>query len=82
VETVRIYTQRGIEPMKTFVEQYCAGKFYRYNIYKIVDGNWQIYYLAEPCGKGVTRYGETIEELKHILDSDANMLNKFCMKVK
>lgn len=68
--------------MKTFVEQYCAGKFYRYNIYKIVDGNWQIYYLAEPCGKGVTRYGETVVELKHILDSDANMLNKFCMKVK
>jgi len=68
--------------MKTFVEQYCAGKFYRYNIYKIVDGNWRIYYLAEPCGKGVTRYSETIVELKHILDSDANMLNKFCMKVK
>ena len=68
--------------MKTFVEQYCAGKFYRYDIYKIVDGNWQIYYIAEPCGKGVTRIGETIAELQHILDSDANMLNKFCMKVK
>jgi len=68
--------------MKTFVEQYCAGKFYRYDIYKIVDGNWQIYYLAEPCGKGVTRYSETVDELHRILESDAKALNQFHMKVR
>lgn len=68
--------------MKTFVEQYCAGKFYRYNIYKIVDGNWRIFYLAEPCGKGVTRYSETVEGLKTILEFDAKSLNQFHMKVR
>lgn len=68
--------------MKTFQEQYCAGKFYRYDIYKIVDGNWQIYYLAEPCGKGVTRIGETVAELKKALESDAKELNKYQIKVR
>ena len=82
VETVGVYPQRGVEPMKTFQEQYCAGKFYLYNIYKIVDGNWQIFYLAEPCGKGVTRYGETIAELKTILESDAKSLNQYHIKVR
>ena len=67
--------------MKTFVEQYCAGKFYRYNIYKIVDGNWQIFYLAEPCGKGVTRYSETIEELQRILETDAKIINQMHQKI-
>ena len=69
--------------MKTFVGQYCAGKFYRYNIYKIVDGNWQIYYIAESVdNKGVTRYSETVEELKAILESDAKALNQFYIKVR
>lgn len=67
--------------MKTFVEQYCAGKFYRYNIYKIVDGNWQIYYLAEPCGKGVTRYSETVEELERILETDAKIINQMHQRI-
>ena len=81
VETVGVYTQRGIEPMKTFIEQYCAGKFYRYDIYKIVDGNWQIYYLAEPCGKGVTRCGETVEGLKNILETDAKIINQMHQRI-
>lgn len=68
--------------MKTFEEQYCAGNFYRYNIYKIVDGNWQIYYQAEPIGKGVTRIGETIEELRRILEADVKTLNEFYIKVR
>lgn len=67
--------------MKTFVEQYCAGKFYRYNIYKIVDGNWQIYYLAEPCGKGVTRYDETVDGLKNILETDAKIINQMHQRI-
>ena len=67
--------------MKTFVEQYCAGKFYRYNIYKIVDGNWRIYYLAEPCGKGVTRYSETVDELERILETDAKIMNQMHQKI-
>ena len=67
--------------MKTFVEQYCAGKFYRYNIYKIVDGNWQIFYLAEPCGKGVTRCGETVEELQRILETDAKIINQMHQRI-
>jgi len=67
--------------MKTFQEQYCAGKFYRYNIYKIVDGNWQIFYLAEPCGKGVTRYSETVEELERILETDAKIINQMHQKI-
>ena len=69
--------------MKTFVEQYCAGKFYRYNIYKIVDGNWQIYYQAESVDdKGVTRLAESVEELKQMLESDAIMLNRYYIKVR
>ena len=68
--------------MKTFEEQYCAGRFYQYNIYKIVDGNWQIYYQAEPIGKGVTRIGETIEELRRILEADVKTLNEFYIKVR
>lgn len=81
METVGVYTKRGVEPMKTFVEQYCAGKFYRYDIYKIVDGNWQIYYLAEACGKGVTRIGETIEELHSILETDAKIINQMHQRI-
>jgi hypothetical protein len=81
VETVRVYTQRGIEPMKTFQEQYCAGKFYRYDIYKIVDGNWQIYYLAEPCGKGATRIGDSVAELQRILENDAKLINQMHQKI-
>ena len=67
--------------MKTFIEQYCAGKFYRYDIYKIVDGNWQIFYLAEPCGKGVTRCGETVEGLKNILETDAKIINQMHQRI-
>lgn len=69
--------------MKTFVEQVCAGNFYRYNIYKIVDGNWQIYYQAESIDdKGVTRLAESVEELKRILEQDAIMLNRYYIKVR
>lgn len=68
--------------MKTFEQQITAGNFYRYNVFKIVDGNWQIYYQAEPIGKGVTRIGETIAELQRILNADAEMLNKFYIKVR
>lgn len=69
--------------MKTFVEQYCAGNFYRYEIYKIVDGNWQVYYQAESVdGKGVTRLAESMEELKPMLESDAITLNRFYIKVR
>ena len=69
--------------MKTFVEQVCVGNFYRYNIYKIVDGNWQIYYQAESIGnKGVTRLAESVEELKRILEQDAIMLNRYYIKVR
>lgn len=68
--------------MKTFVEQVCVGNFYRYNIYKIVDGNWQIYYQAEPVGHGVTRLGETVEELHKILESDVEPLNRYYIKVR
>lgn len=69
--------------MKTFVEQVCVGNFYRYNIYKIVDGNWQIYYQAESVdNKGVTRLAESVEELKRILEQDAIMLNRYYIKVR
>jgi hypothetical protein len=69
--------------MKTFVGQYCAGKFYRYNIYKIVDSVGQIYYLAESVdNRGVTRYSETVDGLQTILESDAKALNQFHMKVR
>lgn len=68
--------------MKTFEQQITAGNFYQYNVFKIVDGNWQIYYQAEPIGKGVTRIGETIEELGRILEADARMLNEFYIKVR
>ena len=79
---VLIY-QRQEKEMKTFEEQYCAGKFYRYNIYKIVDGNWQIYYQAESVdNKGVTRLAETVVELRNMLEQDAIMLNRYYIKVR
>ena len=68
--------------MKTFEQQITVGNFYCYNVFKIVDGNWQIYYQAEPIGKGVTRIGETIEELRRILEADVKTLNEFYIKVR
>ena len=69
--------------MKTFEKTVCVGNFYTYNIYKIVDGNWQIYYQAESVdNKGVTRLAESVEELKCMLENDAIMLNRYYIKVR
>ena len=68
--------------MKQFIKIVCVGGYYRYCFYKITDFVGQVYYLAEPCGKGVTRYSETVDGLKAILESDAKALNQFHIKVR
>lgn len=62
--------------MKKFVGYLIAGNFYRFEAYKITDFYGRGYFVAEPVGAGVTRYAETISELKTILEKDVWKLNK------
>ena len=70
------------EIMKTFIHTICVGNFYNYCVYKITDFVGQIYYVAEPITRGITRCCETEEGLIKMLEADVKPLNEFWMKVR
>lgn len=68
--------------MKTFIKTICVGNYYCFCIYKITDAVGRVYYVGEPVLHGVTRYAETEEQLKAILERDVKPMNQAMQRTK
>lgn len=68
-------TSKKVEKMKEHIGQMVGGNFYTYNLYKYTDGKGLVLFIAEPKGIGVTRSAKSIEELRAIVNLDADRIN-------
>lgn len=60
---------------KTYLKTWEVSGYYLYDIYE-VDADGQKWLIAEPKTKGVTRCANTEQELRIILQNDANNMLK------
>ena len=67
---------------KLFVETMIVGEFYAFNCYKCIDAHHQVWYVAEPVGRGATRLADKYEDLKPLLEAEVPILNSFLQRVK
>lgn len=62
--------------MKWYEKRWTIANIYKYDIYQVMAGNL-IWYVAEPCTKGVMRCANTENELRTILENDCLQIIKF-----
>lgn len=67
---------------KTYLYDIIVGNFYRFKVYKIVDGIGQTFYTASPVSHGGTVIADTEKEIKPLLEKQVKPLNDFLAKTK
>jgi len=67
---------------KTYLYDYIAGGFYRFQVFKIEDAHHQVYYVGERTSHGATVIADTEEEVKQKLQAQVKWINDFLEKTK
>ena len=63
-----------MEATKTEIDFWCFAGYYRYRIFKVIDGHKQIYYIGEPEKPSATRTADSLEQLRVKLNADVARL--------
>lgn len=67
---------------KIYIETVIVGDFYAFKCYKCIDAAGQVWYVANPVGRGGTRLADKYEDLKPQLEAEVPILNSFLQRVK